>query len=230
MRRHRQHQIRVHERQLPIHRTFAIPCQERPRGDELRRRKHDDVLPVEGKDLGVRPDERTNPVDNRIAVRSESLRPVIRPLLVDVIRPALVWNGRGKEDARRVLDDVSHEPFCTVLRQMLCNLECDCKLELADEIERSVEARRDKSLVPKVQRVSWHPRAVDADVVVDPVKCERLEPDTEPTAKVGHAPRAYALHDNRHDRLGRTSRPINPPGEELRRVRLVHGWAIRRTK
>ena len=113
--RDRRHQLRVHERELCVHRPFVVALKERPRVDQLVAREHEHVLAVEGEDGGVRPDQRANPVDNGIAMVGEALDPVVGPLLVQVIRPALVWDRRREERARRVLDDVANELIRTVL-------------------------------------------------------------------------------------------------------------------
>src|SRR5919198_2931829 len=127
-----------------------------------------------------------------------------------------------------MLDDVPNERFCAVLGQVLRNLECDREVEPAAEVEWLIEALSDKTFLREAERVARHPRAVDADVIHDPVKGERLEPDTDAAAKVDHALRTHALDHEWHDRLGGCPRPIERPAEELRRVRrLAH--PVRRT-
>src|SRR5438067_6613428 len=113
---------------------------------------------------------------------------------------------------------------------MLRNLERDCQIEAAAEVERFVEASADETILGEGQLVSRYPRAVDADVVGDTVRRERLEPDTEPTPEVDDAARAHTLHHERDDRLRRASRSLDGPRKELGRIRgLLHALPLAST-
>ena len=88
------------------------------------------------------------------------------------------------------------------MRQMLCDLERHGEVEAASESQRFVEPVRNEPLRREMQLLGRHPIAVDADVVLDAVAREGLQPDPVTAAEIHDAARRDTFHHERYDGLG----------------------------
>jgi len=90
----------MNKRELREVRGFAF-VQERGRLSKVSIwRKHERVLGVPPLDFGVVPNSASDAVDDPISTRFEQADPIVRPLLVHVMRSSLVRDCRREDDDR----------------------------------------------------------------------------------------------------------------------------------
>ena len=132
----------------------------------------------------------------------EALRPVVGPLLVQMVLPALVRDRRREEDGWAQPDEGLDENVAGLGREVLADLQAHDEVELPIQPQRHGEVVKEEPLLRDPKRLRGRV-PVDPEVVVNAQPGGLRQPDAGSATDVGDRVRLKRLHKQGQDTLGR---------------------------
>ncbi len=150
-----------------------------------------------------RPYAAPHAIDRLIAVPREPVAPVVRPLLVDVMSPALPRDRRREEDDRGEPDQAGDKIVGMARLEMLGDLERHGEIKTSLQMDRSGQIVRPKTSRWDLQHGAVDPAAVEPEHIGDAERAPARQPSSDPAADIDDACRLDDGLDDGQDDIGR---------------------------
>ena len=176
--------LRVNQGKLLEIGFFASPAQIRTFADAFRLGEEQNVLSVEPLHLFVVPNPSTNAIDGHVIVDLEEARPIIRPLLVQMLSAPLKGNRRREEHHGREFCKAVNETRRGLRWKMLRNFQGYSQIERARKVERRRQVGRPELILRDLKLVTVDIIAVKSYHVVHTQLPKHREPGSIAAADI----------------------------------------------
>jgi len=179
-------------------RHLFVKCLTQMRRDMIAPRIDQQVLLIPPGDLGMIPQTQAEAVHRNVIVEGEAVRPILRPLLVDVVVAALEGNGCGKKNDLREADERLDECICGFGRKVIGHFQRNRQIEGSPKLDRLLQIADAKIILGNVQRFIAR-IGVYSDNFLYSVRMKNLKPSAVRTSEIHCGFRFDQVHHVRHN-------------------------------